>query len=60
MASALYTDIKKWKDGRAGSIFCRCAWPPAPRPPACRRSFLEKTSIGRMVRRSVGRCCPNR
>jgi hypothetical protein len=23
MASALYTDIKKWKDGKPGSIFCR-------------------------------------
>ena len=23
MASALYTDIKKWKDGKPGSLFCR-------------------------------------
>jgi hypothetical protein len=23
MASALYTDIKKWKDGKGGSLFCR-------------------------------------
>ena len=23
MASTLYTDIKKWKDGKPGSLFCR-------------------------------------
>ena len=31
MASALYTDIKKWKDGKAGSVFCR--WVPSPAIP---------------------------
>ena len=30
MASALYTDVKKFKAGKAGSLFCRCA--PASRP----------------------------
>ena len=34
MASALYTDIKKWKDGKAGSVFCRCVPSPAIPPPA--------------------------
>jgi hypothetical protein len=29
MASALYTDIKKWKDGKAGSVFCRWVHVPA-------------------------------
>lgn len=43
MASALYTDIKRWKAGIPGSVFCRCVTRPAavaPRarapPPRCR------------------------
>ena len=39
MASALYTDIKKWKDGKAGSVFCR--WVHVPAIP--RASFVEKS-----------------
>lgn len=30
MASALYTDIKRWKAGIPGSVFCRCVARPAP------------------------------
>ena len=38
MASALYTDIKKWKDGKAGSVFCRWVPSPAIPPPHLRKS----------------------
>jgi len=37
MASALYTDIKKWKDGKAGSVFCRWVPSPAIPPRACEK-----------------------
>ena len=30
MASALYTDIKRWKAGIPGSVFCRCVARPRP------------------------------
>ena len=46
MASALYTDIKKWKDGKAGSVFCRWVHVPAiPPAPASLRKVGPKFQI---------------
>ena len=38
MASALYTDIKRWKAGIPGSVFCRCVTRPAAVAPRARAS----------------------
>lgn len=55
MASALYTDIKRWKAGIPGSVFCRCVARPAAvarpatvaarPPPPCRISRLSKNAL---------------
>ena len=46
MASALYTDIKKWKDGKAGSVLCRWVHVPAiPPAPASLRKVGPKFQI---------------
>lgn len=65
MASALYTDIKRWKAGIPGSVFCRCVTRPAavaPRarapPPRCRtRPSMSNLSKARVVR--TDRECDN-
>ena len=55
MAPALYTDIKRWKAGIPGSVFCRCVARPAVvarpatvaarPPPPCRISRLSKNAL---------------
>ena len=59
MASALYTDIKRWKAGIPGSVFCRCVTRPAavaPRarapPPRCRTRPKHVESLSRVVVRT--------
>jgi hypothetical protein len=62
MASALYTDIKRWKAGIPGSVFCRCVTRPAAVAPRARPPPPEMSnaphveSLGRVVVRTDREC----
>lgn len=49
MASALYTDIKRWKAGIPGSVFCRCVTRPAAVAPRARASPPEMSNAPQHV-----------
>lgn len=55
MASALYTDIKRWKAGIPGSVFCRCVTRPAAVAPRARAPPLPMSNAPQACRISPKR-----